>query len=125
MLEAIFWVVVVFAVIVMVHEGGHYFFARLFDLEVEEFCIGIGPKIWGRKIGDTFYGICAFPIGGFVKIAGMDPSEPQTERSFNTQSAWRRFWVIMGGPLFNFILAILLVVSLKSLVCTGVSTKAD
>lgn len=112
MIEAIFWVIVVFAVIVMIHEGGHFFFARLFDLEVEEFCIGIGPKIWGKKIGETFYGICAFPIGGFVKIAGMDPSEPQTERSFNTQSAWRRFWVIMGGPLFNFILAILLVFSL-------------
>ncbi len=96
----------------LIHEAGHFFFARLFDLEVEEFCIGIGPKICGKKFGETFYGICAFPIGGYVKIAGMDPSEPQTERSFNTQSAWRRFWVIMGGPLFNFILAILLVFSL-------------
>jgi regulator of sigma E protease len=108
-IAAIFWVVTVFALIVIIHEGGHYFFARLFDIEVEEFCVGIGPKLWGRKKGKTFYGICLFPIGGYVKVAGMDPSDEPTERGFNVQPPWKRYWVIMGGPLFNFIAAVLLI----------------
>jgi len=111
-LAAIFWVIVVFAVIVLIHEGGHYIFARIFDIKVEEFCLGIGPKILGKKRGETFYGICLFPIGGYVKIAGMDPGDERTERSFNTQPAWKRFWVIFGGPLFNFLLAVVLIFSL-------------
>lgn len=116
MLIAAFWVIVVFAAIVMVHEFGHFLFARLFDMQVDEFCIGIGPKICGYRRGGTFYGICLFPIGGYVNIAGMDVGYGDDttggagfERAFNTQPVWRRFWVIAGGPVFNFILAVVLV----------------
>ncbi|MEP0814399.1 MAG: RIP metalloprotease RseP [bacterium] len=112
MLVAAFWVVLVFAVIVIVHEFGHFLLARVFDIEVTEFCIGIGPKLWGFKHRGTYYGICLLPIGGFVKVAGMEPGEPQSDRSFNSQPVSRRIAVIAAGPVFNFILAVLLVFAL-------------
>ena len=119
MFQAVIAVVLVFAVIVMIHELGHFLFARLFDIQVDEFCIGMGPKIWGIKRGETYYGVCLFPIGGYVKVAGMDlatgdDSDPmwESERGFNKQSVWRRICVIAGGPLFNFGLAVLLVMLL-------------
>lgn len=94
----------VFSFIVFFHELGHYLFARLSGIMVEEFAIGMGPKIYGKKKGDTEYTIRALPIGGFCSMLGED-EHLADERSFNAKPMGSRLLTIFGGPLFNFILA--------------------
>ena len=97
--------------LVFFHELGHYFFARLFGVRVEVFSIGFGPKIFKLKRGFTEYALSIIPLGGYVKMFGDDPFNkdaiPKEERgqSFIHQGKWPRFWIVMGGPLANFILA--------------------
>lgn len=98
----------VFGLLVMVHELGHFFAAKSVGMGVHEFAIGFGPKVVSRKIGDTVYSLRLIPLGGFNKIAGMDPDEPQDEKSFNSKSVWARMLVIIAGSAMNFVLPVLL-----------------
>ncbi|TNF30977.1 MAG: RIP metalloprotease RseP [Deltaproteobacteria bacterium] len=97
--------------LVFFHELGHYFFARLFGVRVEVFSLGFGPKILKFIKGDTEYAVSAIPLGGYVKMYGDDPlnkdavPEDQRKFSFTHKGKWARFWIVMGGPLANFILA--------------------
>lgn len=114
-----FEVILALSVLVFVHELGHFVFSKLFGIRVEKFFIFFdagGRKLWSKKIGETEYGIGWLPLGGYCKIAGMvDESmdleamarEPQPWE-FRTHPAWQRFFVMFGGVLFNFILAICL-----------------
>lgn len=106
MLAAIF----VFGLLVFVHELGHFAIAKMVGMRVEEFALGFGPKIFGRREGETLYSLRAIPLGGFNKISGMDPDEEQDERSFNAQPVWARMLVIVAGSVMNFILPVLLFV---------------
>lgn len=98
--------------LVIFHELGHYFFARLFNVKAEVFSIGFGPKLWSKQLGETELRIAAIPLGGFVKLLGEDGetelSPEDQKRALQRQSAWKRFFIFFGGPLFNFILAILI-----------------
>ncbi|MCK6593735.1 MAG: RIP metalloprotease RseP [Bacteriovoracaceae bacterium] len=100
--------------LVFFHELGHFFFARLFGVRVEVFSLGFGPKLFKYKKGDTEYALSLIPLGGYVKMFGDDPfnqdAVPVDQRkfSFTHQSKWARFWIVMGGPLANFILAFVL-----------------
>ncbi len=104
--------------LVFFHELGHFLFARLFGVRVEVFSLGFGPKIFKRKKGDTEYAISAIPLGGYVKMYGDDPFAkdeiPESERkySFTHQGKFARFWIVIGGPLANFILAFCIFYSL-------------
>lgn len=104
--------------LVFFHELGHFLFARLFGVRVEIFSIGFGPKLFKKKMGDTEYAISAIPLGGYVKMYGDDPFNkddiPESERhmSFTHQGKFARFWIVMGGPLANFILAFVIFFSL-------------
>ena len=98
----------VFGLLVMVHELGHFFSAKLVGMGVHEFAIGFGPKVISRKIGETVYSLRLIPLGGFNKIAGMDPDEPQDEKSFQTKPIWARMLVIISGSAMNFVLPIVL-----------------
>ncbi len=104
--------------LVFFHELGHFLFARLFGVRVEVFSIGFGPKIFKKKIGETEYALSAIPLGGYVKMFGDDPFNkddiPPEERkfSFTHQGKFARFWIVMGGPLANFILAFFIFFSL-------------
>lgn len=97
--------------LVFFHELGHFLFARLFGVRVEVFSIGFGPKIFKFKKGFTEYAISLIPLGGYVKMFGDDPlvkdEIPVDEReySFTFKGKWARFWIVMGGPLANFIMA--------------------
>jgi regulator of sigma E protease len=97
--------------LVFFHELGHYLFARLFGVRVEVFSIGFGPKLFKFKRGDTEYAISLIPLGGYVKMFGDDPlnkdaiPESERDKSFTFKGKWARFWIVMGGPLANFILA--------------------
>lgn len=100
--------VLVFGILVTVHEFGHFITAKLTGMRVDEFAIGFGPKIYQQKDGDTLYSLRAIPLGGYNKIAGMDPDDPVTEDSFNSKSIPKRMLVILAGALMNFILPIIL-----------------
>ncbi|MEG0797585.1 MAG: RIP metalloprotease RseP [Acidaminococcaceae bacterium] len=103
-LSAIF----VFGVLVTVHEFGHFITAKLTGMRVDEFAIGFGPIIYQTKQGDTTYSLRAIPLGGFNKIAGMDPDEEKTADGFSSKPVPARMLVILAGSLMNFILPIIL-----------------
>lgn len=104
-------ILVIFAVLVIFHEFGHYIAAKLVGIRVEEFAIGFGHKRWVlfRK-GDTEYTIHPYPLGGFVKLAGMEPGEEDIPDGYQAQSTWRRAVTIFAGPFASFVLAVLVFV---------------
>lgn len=102
----------VIAICVISHEWGHYFTARLMGIQVHEFSFGMGPKILQKRRGETIWSFRAFPIGGFVRLAGMD-EEREGEvidpgRTFPSKKPSQRLLVLSGGALVNILLAILL-----------------
>ena len=97
----------IFTVIVVVHEYGHFVAARKNGIMVEEFAVGMGPVIFSRKKGETLYSIRAFPIGGFCKMLGEE-DESDDPRSFSSKKVWQRIVVCMAGVVMNFLLAVVL-----------------
>lgn len=97
--------------LVFFHELGHFFFARYFGVRVEVFSLGFGPKILKKKFKDTEYAISLIPLGGYVKMFGDDPflkdeiPKDQQAYSFTHKGKNARFWIVMGGPLANIIMA--------------------
>ena len=114
MLEKILIFILFLGPLVFFHELGHFLFARLFGVRVEVFSIGFGPKLLKLKKGATQYALSLIPLGGYVKMFGDDPLNkeqiPLSERkySFTYKGKWARFWIVMGGPLANFVLAFFL-----------------
>lgn len=94
----------VFGLIVLVHEFGHYIVAKKSGIYVEEFAIGMGPKLIGVTVKETLYSIRALPLGGFCKMLGED-EEIEDARAFNRKPIANRIATILAGPIFNFILA--------------------
>ena len=101
--------VFVFGLLVLVHEFGHFITAKITGMRVDEFAIGFGPKLIGKKYGETLYSLRAIPLGGFNDIAGMDPSDNSAgERGFCEKSVLSRMVVILAGAFMNFILPVML-----------------
>lgn len=98
----------VFGVLVTVHEFGHFITAKMTGMRVDEFAIGFGPKIYQQKDGETLYSLRAIPLGGYNKIAGMNPDDPVEPNAFNSKPIPARMLVILAGALMNFILPIIL-----------------
>lgn len=98
----------VFGVLVTVHEFGHFITAKMTGMRVDEFAIGFGPKIYQQKDGETLYSLRAIPLGGYNKIAGMDPDDPVEPNAFNSKPIPARMLVILAGALMNFILPIIM-----------------
>lgn len=93
------------SLIVLAHELGHYFFARLSGVRVLTFNIGFGPALWSFTRGGTEYALRLFPLGGFVQLAGLDGDTGSAAELFGSKSWLRRFSIISGGALFNILLA--------------------
>lgn len=100
--------IVVFGLIVLIHEGGHFVTAKLTGMKVEEFAVGFGPKIWSKQVGETLYSLRAFPLGGFNKIMGMAPGESTDPRAFTERPVWARLVVISAGSFMNILSAFLI-----------------
>lgn len=104
--------VFVFGLVVFIHELGHFLTAKFFGVLVEEFALGMGPKIFSRKKGGTEYKLCIFPIGGYVKMSGEEPEEAEgkklSERDYYGQPPFKRFLITFSGPFMNFVLALLI-----------------
>ncbi|HVF53189.1 MAG TPA: site-2 protease family protein [Actinomycetota bacterium] len=108
--------IVAILMVVMIHEAGHFLMAKLFNFKATKFFLGFGPTIWSFKRGETEYGIKALPLGGFVKIVGMNPYEeidPEDEsRSYANKPRWQRALVLLGGPATHWPLAFLILLVL-------------
>ncbi|SHI68820.1 regulator of sigma E protease [Propionispora hippei DSM 15287] len=98
----------VFGVLIFVHELGHFMTAKWVGMRVDEFALGFGKKLISFRRGETLYSLRLIPLGGFNKIAGMDPDEEQDERSFGAKPIWARILVIVAGSAMNFLLPVLL-----------------
>ena len=98
--------VLFFGVIIFIHEFGHFIFAKLFGVKVNEFAIGMGPTIFKKQGKETKYALRLFPIGGFVSMEGED-EETEDSRAFCNQKTWKRMIIIAAGATFNLILGII------------------
>ncbi len=99
-------IILVFGVIVFIHELGHFLFAKLNKIAVTEFAVGMGPAIVSFTKKETKYSLRLLPIGGYCLMVGED-EESEDENAFGNKSVWARMLVVVAGPLFNFILAFL------------------
>jgi regulator of sigma E protease len=107
--------IVAIALLIVVHELGHFAVARACGMRVERFSIGFGPVLWKTTRGETEWAVSAIPLGGYVRIAGMAAEEEVDagdRAAYCNQPAWRRFLVILGGPGTNYLAALLLAVGL-------------
>ena len=96
--------VLILGIVIIVHEFGHFLLAKTNGIVVEEFSVGMGPRILSTQRGTTRYSLKLIPFGGSCMMKGED-GEDEGEGTFNSKSVWRRFSVIAAGPIFNFILA--------------------
>jgi regulator of sigma E protease len=98
-----------FSLLIVLHEGGHYAAAKATGMRVERFFLFFGPTLWSFKRGETEYGIKSIPLGGYVKITGMNPEEEvppeHEERAYYKQPVWKRIVVVAAGPAVNIALA--------------------
>ncbi|MBO8167755.1 MAG: RIP metalloprotease RseP [Thermoanaerobacteraceae bacterium] len=118
--------ILIFGVLIFIHEFGHFIVAKRVGISVEEFSLGMGPKVLGKKVGETLYSLRAFPVGGFVRMAGMEPGEEAPEgRGFNEKPVLERMSVIFAGPFMNFLLAIVLFVIVYMILGVAVPTNEN
>lgn len=100
--------VLIFSLLILVHELGHFLMAKRAGIKVEEFGFGLPPRIFGKKVGETIYSINLIPFGGFVRMLGEDSRDPKSlknKRSFIAQSPRKRILVVIAGVVMNFLLA--------------------
>ncbi|RJP22519.1 MAG: RIP metalloprotease RseP [Candidatus Omnitrophota bacterium] len=109
---SVFHFLVVLGLAVIFHEWGHFIVAKLSGAKVDRFAVGFGKVLFSRHWHDTEYALCALPLGGYVKIKGMDPDDETTgaEWEFLQLAAWKRILIVLAGPVMNFVLAFLLYV---------------
>jgi regulator of sigma E protease len=107
--------IVVLGILIFFHELGHFIVAKYFGVKVLKFSLGFGPKLAGKKVGETEYLISGIPLGGYVKMLGegdgeneQPVSEEEAKRSFSNQHVLKRMAIVGAGPVFNFFLALLI-----------------
>ncbi len=102
------WLLVLIGVMILVHELGHFWAARAFDVKVDIFSFGFGPRLFGFKRGETDYRFSLFLFGGYVKMAGDQPSDEGAAdpRGFLSKPRWQRLIIAFAGPFMNIVLAI-------------------
>lgn len=127
-MNTIFSFILVLGLLIFVHEFGHFLFAKLFGVRVLKFSLGFGPRVAGKVVGETEYVISAFPLGGFVKMFGENPDEQQVadadrKVSFAHKPVWQRFCIVLAGPVFNLLFAVVLFFFVFFIV--GIPTPVD
>ncbi len=102
--------IIVFSILVLIHECGHFFASKKLGVRVEKFSLGFGPKVWSVKAGDTEYLVSGVPLGGYVKLAGDDPEKERKGEAheFLSRPVGERALIIFAGPLVNYFVAFLL-----------------
>ena len=104
--------IIILSFLIFFHELGHFLMAKLVGVKVEVFSIGFGKKLICKKWGETNWCLSAIPLGGYVQMKGQDDTNPLLKSddpdSYNAKSPWQRILILLGGPGFNFLLAILI-----------------
>jgi len=113
----------IIAVLILVHEWGHFITARKIGIPVWEFSIGFGPKIYGRKKDGVEYSLRLIPLGGYVRMAGEEPGDANDPEGFNNRTPLEKMGVAFAGPFMNFVLALLIFVYIYSVV--GIPRVSD
>ena len=106
--------ILVFSVVIIIHELGHFIMAKASGIKVNEFSIGMGPQLFGKTIGETEYSVRAFPIGGYVAMEGED-EESDAEGSFNSVPVQSRIGVVLAGAVMNMVLGFLVLLYLTNM----------
>ena len=107
--QSAFWFLILIGVMILIHELGHFWAARFFDVRVDTFSFGFGPRLFGFRRGETDYRVSlVFFLGGFVKMAGELPGDESANdpRGFLAKPRWQRLIIVLAGPLMNMVLAV-------------------
>src|SRR6267143_4799659 len=111
----IFAFILILGAAVVLHEFGHFMVAKLFKIRVETFSVGFGPRLFGKKWGQTDYRVSAIPLGGYVKLGGDESNAPlegegagdiPTQERFDLRPRWQRILVALAGPVMNVLTAL-------------------
>lgn len=106
--------IIIFGIIVTVHEFGHFICAKLSGIRVLEFSVGMGPKIIQKQIGETMYSLRLLPVGGFCAMESED-SESEDPRAFRNAKLWKRMIVLVAGAFMNFVLGFCVLIPMVSM----------
>ena len=117
---SIVFAILLFSLLIFVHELGHFAVAKLSGVQVNEFALFMGPAIWQKQVGQTLYSIRSIPIGGFCAMEGED-GDSDDPHSFDKAAWWKRFLILVAGAAMNFLMGVILMV----LVCLPVSRLAQ
>lgn len=116
MLQYILYIIIaiiLFGLLIAVHEFGHFFTSKLLGVKVNEFAVGMGPRIFHRTRGETEYSLRLLPIGGFCAMEGEDEAT-EDPRSFAAQAGWKKFLILVAGAAMNFLAGVLIILVLFS-----------
>lgn len=100
--------ILLFGLLIAVHEAGHFLAAKKLDVKVNEFSIGMGPALWTRQKGETLYSLRLFPVGGYCAMEGEDEKQ-EDPRSFSAKAPWKKIIILVAGSASNFVAGFLLV----------------
>ena len=103
--------VLLFGVLIAIHEFGHFFTAKLLRVKVNEFSIGMGPALWSMRKGETLYAMRVFPIGGYCAMEGED-EDTGDPRAFSRQAGWKKIIILCAGSFMNLVLGLVITVAL-------------
>ena len=103
--------ILLFGVLIAIHEFGHFFTAKLLGVKVNEFAIGMGPALWSRQKGETLYALRAFPVGGYCAMEGED-EDTGDPRAFTRQAGWKKVIILCAGSFMNLVLGLAITVVL-------------
>ncbi|MCR5663526.1 MAG: site-2 protease family protein [Oscillospiraceae bacterium] len=103
--------ILIFGLLIVIHELGHFSAAKLFGVRVEEFAVGMGPALLKKQKGETLYSLRAIPLGGYCAMTGED-GESEDPRAFINQKAWKRLIILAAGSFNNFLLGVVIVLCL-------------
>ena len=126
---SILFAIIALGALIFIHELGHFIFAKTFGVGVEKFSLGFGPKLFGKKVGDTEYLISALPLGGYVKMVGEGEGDDfvigdaDRERSFAEKAPLKRIAIVAAGPVFNLLFAWVLFMVIFLMGVPSVTTK--
>ena len=124
---SILYAIIALGALIFIHELGHFIFAKAFGVGVEKFSLGFGPKVFGKKIGETEYLLSALPLGGYVKMVGegedVELDEADRHRSFADKPVLQRIVVVAAGPVFNLLFAWVLFMVIYMIGVPAVTTK--
>ena len=108
---SVLFAILLFSLLIFVHELGHFAAAKLSGVQVNEFSMFMGPLLWSKQVGETTYSLRLIPIGGFCAMEGEDGGS-DNPRSFDKAAWWKRLIILVAGAAMNFLVGVLIMVAI-------------